>query len=153
MLLDPKHEDRLDRLTDQLRLAPAPACDLILDVVTGVYPVLKRTGKAAFIDQLIEAGAWTDLALALIELALPAWKLRRLVYEDGEWLCTLSRHPNLPAGLDDTTDASHEVLPLAILNALVEARRKAGAARITGAPTVQHMWPPSGRALCCDNFT
>jgi hypothetical protein len=153
MLLDPKHEDRLDRLTDKLRLAPAPACDLILDVVTGVYPVLKRTGKAAFIDQLIEAGAWTDLALALIELALPAWKLRRLVYEDGEWLCTLSRHPNLPAGLDDTTDASHEVLPLAILNALVEARRKAGAARITGAPTVQHMWPPSGRALCCDNFT
>ena len=27
-------------------------------------------------------------ALALVELELPAWKLRRLIYEDGEWLCS-----------------------------------------------------------------
>jgi hypothetical protein len=66
-------------------------------------------GKAARIDQLIDAGAWNDAALALIELELPAWKLRRLVYEDGEWLCSLSRQPNLPLALDDTADARHEV--------------------------------------------
>jgi len=92
---------------------------------------MKRAGKAARIAQLIEAGAWDDAALALIELELPAWKLRRLVYEDGEWFCALSRQPNLPVALDDTVDASHEVLSLAILSAFVEARRRASAMRET----------------------
>jgi hypothetical protein len=49
-----------------------------------------KAGKAARIDQLIKAGAWSDAALTLIELELPAWKVRRLVYEDGEWFCSLS---------------------------------------------------------------
>ena len=126
MLFDPKHEDRLDALEEQLRRAPALTPDLISNVIADActrLPVMKRAGKAARIDQLIEAGAWSDAALALIELELPAWKLRRLVYEDGEWHCSLSRHPNLPAALDDTADASHEVLPLAILAALIEAHR------------------------------
>jgi hypothetical protein len=82
MLFDPKHEDRLDRLMEQLRLAPALTADLISNVVAGActrLPVLHRAGKAARIDQLIEAGAWSDAALALIELELPAWKLRRLI--------------------------------------------------------------------------
>ena len=61
------------------------------------------------------ARAWNDAALALVELELPAWKLRRLVHENGKWHCSLSRHPNLPVALDDTATASHEVLPLAIL--------------------------------------
>jgi hypothetical protein len=76
---------------------------------------MKRTGKAARIAQLFGGGAWSDAALALIELELPAWKPRRLVYEDGEWHCSLSRHPNLPVALDDTANASHDVLPLAII--------------------------------------
>src|SRR6476659_10952614 len=98
---------RFDLLTNQRRLTPPPT--------------------AARIDQLIEARAWDDAALALIELELPAWKLRRLVYEDGEWLCSLSSHPNLSVALDDTVDARHEVLPLAILSAFIEARRRASA--------------------------
>ena len=65
------------------------------------------------IDELIEARAWNDAALTLVELELPAWKQRRLIYEDGKWHCSLSRHPNLPVALDDTATASHEVLPLA----------------------------------------
>ena len=82
MLSKPKHEDRLDRLTEQLRLAPALTPDLISNVIADAcirLPVLTRAGNAARIDQLIEAGAWSDAALALIELELPAWKLRRLV--------------------------------------------------------------------------
>jgi hypothetical protein len=114
--------------------------------------VLKRTEKAALIDRLIEAGAWTDLALALIEIELPAWKLRRLVHENGEWLCSLSRQPNLPAELDDSADAGHEVLPLAILSALVEARRKTGAARVTSTPTVRQAGTMPVYAVCCDSF-
>jgi len=91
-------------------------------------------------------------ALALIELELPAWKLRRLVYEDGEWLCSLSSHPNLSVALDDTVDARHEVLPLAILSAFVEARRRASAMRETSLQTVPPVRQSSGYAICCGNF-
>jgi len=92
MLFDPKHEGPLDALEAQLRRAHAVTPDLISNVIADAcvrLPVMKRAGKAARIDQLIEAGGWDDAALALIELELPAWKLRRLVYEDGEWLCSL----------------------------------------------------------------
>jgi hypothetical protein len=81
----------LDALEEQLRRAHALTPDLISNVIADActrLPVMKRAGKAAQIDQLIEAGAWDNAALALIELELPAWKLRRLVDEDGEWLCS-----------------------------------------------------------------
>jgi hypothetical protein len=155
MLFDPKYEDRLDQLTDELRLAPAPTPDLMTNVIADActrLPALKRAGKAARIDQLIEAGAWSDAALALIELELPAWKLRRLVYEDGEWLCSLSKEPNLPVALDETADARHEVLPLAILSAFVEAGRATIPTRATSSPTVPQIRPTSGYTICCDNF-
>jgi hypothetical protein len=155
MLSDPKHEDRLDRLTEQLRLAPVLTPNLVGAVIADAcirLPVLHRTGKAARIHQLIEAGAWSDAALALIELELPAWKLRRLIYEDGEWFCSLSKQPNLPVTIDDTADARHEVLPLAILSAFLEARRGTSAARETSPPTVPQVQPTSGIVICCDNF-
>jgi hypothetical protein len=156
MLFDPKHEEHLDALEAQLRRAPALTRDLISNVIAGActrLPVMKRAGKAARIDQLIEAGAWDDAALALIELELPAWKLRRLLYEDGEWLCSISRQPNLPVALDDTADASHGVLPLAILSAFIEARRGASAMRETRLQTVPQVRLTSGYAVCCDNFS
>jgi len=155
MLFDPKYEP-LDALEEQLRRAHALTPDLISNVIADActrLPVLKRAGKAARIDQLIEAGAWSDAALALIELELPAWKLRRLVYEDGEWLCSLSRQPNLPVALDDTADASHEALPLAILSAFVEVRRRISAMRGTSLQTVPRVRLTSGYAICCDNFS
>ena len=155
MLFDPKYEP-LDALEEQLRRAHALTRELISNVIARActrFPVMKRAGKAAQIEQLIEAGAWDDAALALIELELPAWKLRRLVYEDGEWLCSLSRQPNLPVALDDTADASHEVLPLAILSAFVEARRKASATRETSFQIVPPVRWSAGYPICCDNFT
>jgi hypothetical protein len=44
---------------------------------------------------------------------------------DREWLCSLSNQPQLPLGLDNVAEASHEVLPLAILLAFLQARRAA----------------------------
>src|SRR6476646_7894437 len=123
MFFDPKTDGPLDRLIDKLRLAPALTPDLISHVIVDTCTRLPAV-KATRIDQLIEVGAWGEAALALIELELPAWKLRRLVYEDGQWLCSLSSHPNLSVALADTVDARHEVLPLAILSAFVEARRR-----------------------------
>jgi hypothetical protein len=155
MLFDPKYVEHLDALEAQLRRASALTPDLISNVIADActhLPVVNRAGKAAQINQLIEAGAWDDAALALIELELPAWKLRRLVYEDGKWLCSLSTQPNLPLALDDTADASHEVLPLAILTAFVEARRRTGAMRETSLTTVPPVRRTPGYAICCDNF-
>ena len=155
MSFHPKHEERFDALEAQLRRAPALTSDLISNVIADActrLPVMKRAGKAARIDQLIEAGAWSDAALALIELELPPWKLRRLVYEDGEWHCSLSRRPYLPVALDDTADATHEVLPLAILSACVEARRRISAMREASLQTVPQVRPTSGHAVCCDNY-
>jgi len=89
----------------------------------------------------------------MVELELPSWNLLRLVHEDGEWLCSLSKQPNLPVALDDTADASHQVLPLAILGAFLKARRNTKAMRETGSQAVPQVRPTSGYAVCCDNFT
>jgi hypothetical protein len=143
-----------DRLDEELRIAPEPALDLFAKIIAGVctrIPVLSKSGKAGRIDRLIECRAWTDAALALIEFELPAWKVRRLVCENGEWLCSLSRQPNLPLEIDDTVDASHDVLPLAILSAFVEARRRASTAQETMSAEPQQ-WPTPAEIICCDNF-
>jgi len=155
MLFNPKHQDHLERLANRLRVAPALTSDLITDVVANActrIPVLSKAGKTVRINQLIAAGAWSDAALALIELELPAWKLRRLLYEDSEWLCSLSREPKLPLALDDTADARHEVLPLALLSAFVEARRRTGDVRETSSSTVPSVRLTPGLVVCCDNF-
>ncbi len=99
-------------------------------------------------------GAWTDAALTLVALELPAWRMRRLVYENGEWLCSLSLQPNLLAGLDDSVDVVHEELPLAVLRALVEARRRSAAAQ-QAEPVVSQLRPAAPQMstiVCCDNF-
>ena len=155
MLSDRKYQERFDWLLARLRLATAVTPDLVSDVFSGAcirLRVFRKLGMTARIDKLIEAAAWSDLALALIEIELPAWTLRRLVYDDGEWFCSLSRQPNLPVELDDTADARHGVLALAILGAFVEARRRSSVARETGSPTVPQVRPAIANAVCCDNF-
>jgi hypothetical protein len=145
----------MDGLDDELRKTRELQRDLFYKVVAAAcsrLPLLSKLGRAGQLDRLVEAAAWTDAALALIGLELPAWKLRRLVYENGEWLCSLSRQPNVPIALDDTADAAHEALPLAIVLAFVEARR-----RTSVPPRLIPAIPLAGRtpglALCCDNFS
>jgi hypothetical protein len=112
---------------------------------------LSAAGKAAGLQHLIEAGAWTDAALSIVELELPNWRVRRLVREDGEWFCSLSQEPNLPMELDDTADASHEALPLAVLLAFVQARRRTAVAQ-GGQADRPHVEPALVRGICCENF-
>jgi hypothetical protein len=148
------HAVLFDRLDEELRHAPAPAQGLFAKIVAGActrIPVSSLSGRADRIDRLIAAGAWTDAALALIALELPAWRLRRLVYEDGEWHCALSRQPNLPAMCDDTADASHELMPLAILRAFLQARRMAETAPPAASPLPQ-IQTGADNFICCDNF-
>jgi hypothetical protein len=141
-------------LADRLRRAPAAGPEIfgaIIDACTRIW-VLRKAGKAGRVAQLLAAGAWTDAALALIELELPAWTLRRLVYEDGEWLCSLSRQPNLPLAIDDVVDAHHPVLPLAILSALIEVGAKSEFIPQSSPHRVPQVRPATASAMCCDNF-
>src|SRR3977135_315755 len=105
-------------LRKQLRLAPAPSSDLFSDLAADACPRLSRieqSAKAARIRWLSEAGAWTDAALALVQLELPEWTVRRLIRDDGAWLCSLSRHCEIPIEIDDTAEACPERLPLLTL--------------------------------------
>jgi hypothetical protein len=145
----------LDRFDEELRLASAPTPDLFSRLKTGACTRLLALGRSAAVDRferLVAEGAWTEAVIALIELEIPRWKLRRVVYEDDQWHCSLSRQPNLPIELDDMTEAGHEVLPLAILRTFVAAR-----ARDTVTPqaisTIPHIRLTSDSFVyCCDNY-
>jgi hypothetical protein len=58
----------------------------------------------------------------------------------------------LPLALDDTADARHQILQLAILGAFLEAQQKVRGVRGANAPTVPQVQASSGCAICCDNF-
>jgi hypothetical protein len=152
MLLIPQYEERLERLSARLRLADAATPVLLSETVAEVCPeVCNSRGSAARLDNLEKATAWTEWSLELIRLGMPAWQIRRLVHEDGIWLCSLSKHPNLPLVLDDVAEVAHENLPLAVLSAMVEARRKGIMPRLSH-KVVPHIHPAQGHAICCDNF-
>src|SRR5258708_26308503 len=96
-MLEP--ETRLGDLHDQLRRGQVITPDLVSKLAAYACARIampNRAAKIGRINRLIEAQAWTEAALALIELGLPQWKLRRLVYDDGAWLCSLSKQWNLP---------------------------------------------------------
>jgi hypothetical protein len=78
-----------------------------------------RAERARRIRELIGAKAWTDAALATVELA-GSRAVRRLSRDDGEWRCTIGSQWPVPDWLDDAVEFGHAALPLAILGALVE---------------------------------
>ncbi len=120
-------------------------------VATEIGALLVTRTKRVDFERLVDTGAWMDAALLLVGDTRPAWSLRRIVYEDGMWFCSLSRQPGLPAELDDSADAFHHDLPLAILCALVESRRKPEPR--TNVAVTPRVRPQAGFALCCENFT
>lgn len=101
-------------------------------------------------DRKVKSGAFVDAVLTLIELEMPAWSLRRVAIEDGVWFCSLSRQPNLPIEIDDSADACHRNLPLAILAAFVEVRL--ATTENVSTATTPHLRPQIQSAICCDNF-
>src|ERR1700738_2950755 len=124
MLLLSEHRDHRE-LSDRLRDAHAATADLVAGIIGEPcrrFPSMGQTGKTARIEQLIETGAWTDAALALIDLELPQWQVRRIAYDQGEWYCALSRERELPDWLDSSIEARHADLALAILSAFVEGQ-------------------------------
>lgn len=140
--------ERHDGLDDRLHGAPAVTADLISEVIG--KPSRRLPSR---IERLIESGAWTDAALALLELELPQWQLRRLAYDEGEWHCALSRQRELPEWLDDRSIESHHAdLALAILSAFVDARRKSAPPNRTSVPAASRVGNTFYEPVCCDNF-
>jgi hypothetical protein len=152
--LKAEHQVSLDALESALRNAQEPSLDLLMQIKSSVCTRILHLAKTETIDRLFhlaQIGAWTDAALALIELELPFWRVRRLAYENGEWLCSLSCRPNLPLTIDDCAEATHEILPLAMLCAFVEACRKRYTMResVSIVPRIQ-LWPE--QTICCENY-
>jgi hypothetical protein len=142
-------------LNDRLRNAGAVTAELLWEVIGGTcrrFPSMGQSGKTARIERLIESSAWTDAVLALLDLELPLWQVRRLAYDEGEWHCALSRERELPEWLDRAIETHHADLPLAILTAFVEAGRIAAPSTRSSVPTAPREANPLYQPLCCDNF-
>ncbi len=142
-------------LGERLRQASAVTPELIsevIDLACRRFPSAGRTGKTVRIAQLIGACAFTDLALALIDLELPLWRVRRIAYDEGEWHCALSRERELPDWLDRSIEGRHVDLTVAILTAFAEAQCIAAPESRPSVPTTPRQVDPLYELLCSDNF-
>ena len=140
-----------EQLHDALAVTPALIADVIREACRR-FPSQGQPGKTERVEQLIQLGAWTDAALALLELELPQWRIRRLVYDDGEWHCALSRERELPDWLDESVESNHASLALAILSAFVEVQRINLPSSRTSVPAAGRKESPLDEPLCCDSF-
>jgi hypothetical protein len=150
-----EHHDS-GELSDRLRDVHAVTAELIAEVIDETcrrFPSVGQIEKTARIERLIGSGAWTDAALALIDLELPQWQVRRIAYDEGEWYCALSRERELPDWLDRSIEAHHANLPLAILSAFVDAHCISTPKSRTSVPIVPRDANPLYEPVCCDNFT
>lgn len=142
-------------LGDRLRNAGYVTAEFLSDIVHATcrrLPSANQNARAARVERLIQSQAWTDAALALIDLELPQWQVRRLAYDDGEWYCALSRQRELPEWLDQSIEARHADLALAILSAFVEARRVSTPLSRTSVPAAPQETMALYEPICSDNF-
>jgi hypothetical protein len=142
-------------LADRLRDAYGVTAEFLSDIISETcrrFPSMEGSAKAARVERLIQSQAWTDAALALIDLELPQWQIRRLAYDEGEWYCALSRQRELPDWLDQSIETHHTDLPLAILSAFVEARRVSAPSGRTSVPSAPRRADTLYEPICSDNF-
>jgi hypothetical protein len=130
--------------------APTTPAEMFSDILASCPRIhaMKQSEQATQLARLIDAGAWTDAALALIALELPRWQLRRLAYDSGEWHCALSSSRDMPEWLDASVETHHADMALAILAAFNEARRGPPPTHLSVVAVADTNFEP----LCCDNF-
>jgi hypothetical protein len=150
MPLPGNHDDAAD-LPDRLRDAKAVTSELLSRVIASAhrrFPSAGQREKTAQIERLIASEAWTDA----VGIELPQWKVRRIAYDEGEWHCALSRERELPDWLDQSIEAHHPDLALAMLCAFVDARLAGVPSSQASVPAVPYDASRSCAPLCCDNF-
>jgi hypothetical protein len=142
-------------LGERLRSADAVTADIMSDVIGQAcrrFPSLGQSEKSFRLERLLESGAWTDAALALIDLELPLWQIRRIAYDEGEWHCALSRQRELPDWLDSAIESRHADLTLAMLSAFVEAQSASTSTSRTSVPAVRQDASALYEPVLCDNL-
>ncbi|MCP3402549.1 hypothetical protein [Bradyrhizobium sp. CCGB20] len=149
---------RLSRpsLNQRLRAAPVMTRSLMLDVIDHTcrrFPSLGQSERTARVMRFVDAEAWTDAALALMELELPLWQVRRIAYDEGEWHCALSRERELPDWLDAAIEARHADLALALLSAFIEVKALAVEVSRPSVPTVRPAPDALYEPVACENFS
>jgi hypothetical protein len=149
-----RHDDP-PSLSARLRRAQAMTRPLMLDIVHACrrFASLGGSERTARVMRLIEAEAWADAALGLMELELPLWQVRRIAYDEGEWHCALSRERELPDWLDAAVDARHADLALALLSAFIEVQVLAVETSRPSVPTVRPALDPLYEPAACENFS
>jgi hypothetical protein len=142
-------------LGDRLRDTYTVTAEFLSDIISQTcrrFPSTGQSSKTARVKRLIQSGAWTDAALALIDLELPQWQIRRIAYDEGDWHCALSRQRELPDWLDQSVEARHADLALAILSAFVEATRISAPLSRPSVPAVRPDLNALYEPVCSDNF-
>ena len=142
-------------LCNRLRSAQAMTRPLMIEIVEKAcrrIPSLGQNDRTARLTRLIDAEAWADAALVLMELELPMWQVRRIAYDEGEWHCALSRERELPDWLDAAVEARHADLVLALLSAFLEVRAPAADVSRPSVPSVRPVTDPLCEPVVCDNF-
>ena len=115
------------------------------------FPSIGQSGEDGA-DRTLDGSAWTEAALALIDLELPQWQVRRIAYDGGEWYCALSRERELPDWLDHSIEARHPIWRWR--SWAPSSRRSAFAAPSSrpSVPTVSRDANPLYEPVCCDHF-
>lgn len=142
-------------LSDRLRNAQGMTRPLMREILDGAcrrVPSLGQSERVARLMRMVDAEAWADAALALMELKLPLWQVRRIAYDEGEWHCALSRERELPDWLDSAVEGCHGDLAIALLSAFVEVQALAAEASRPSVPTVRAALDPLYEPVACDNF-
>ena len=150
-----RHHD-LPSLGDRLRNTQAMTRPLMHEIIEKIcrrVPLLGQSERTARLMRLIDTEAWTDAALALMELELPRWQVRRIAYDEGEWHCALSRERELPDWLDAAVEGCHGNLALALLSAFVEVQALAVEASRPSVPTVRPIPDSLYEPVACENFS
>ena|SRR5215469_906203 len=153
--LRPVHRAPADLRRDICRLdgVTGALASNVLDCALAHCVAPNRAAQAQRIRDLIGAHAWTEAALAMVELTRSR-TVRRLCREDGEWHCSIGSQRPIPDWLDDTIEFSHAVLPLAIVGALVEALAQSAVEIAPARASVPRSRSDleSIAAVSCDNY-
>lgn len=142
-------------LEDRLRNAQGMTQPLMLEIIDKAcrrFPWLGQIGRTARLMRLIDAEAWVDAELALMELELPLWHVRRIAYDEGEWHCALSRERELPDWLDAAIEGCHSDLAIALLSAFVEVQALAVVEARPSVPSVRAAPDSLYEPVACENF-
>ncbi len=152
MFLHSVRSEQLATLAGRVSAAGEATPEMLSEIVAETARRLSAPAKAAQLHQLIEAGALTEAAFALINLELPLWAkfaASPTMNASGTAPC---RQRELPEWLDQAIETTHSSLTLAIVSIYIETLRQIEASREPSRPSVPQTRGDQFEPVCCDNY-